>query len=267
MAKTIEGAIYTDLGAAKAAFLPTPIEGVDVLVIVVSTDVVLQVHIDAYLKLLRATYGEENVKVQGCGEEEVYRGYSPGPQEGRQPAEGLWYATRDYLSEEEFATLLNIYAFAGENYEQIHVIGHGDPGKGLLFRTGVRIGTGVSVKGRFDEKKAGDISQSFQWPIQPGAKVVLVGCDAHEGGMKRFVERIVGPGNVYAVAGDFRCADKKLTYTYSIEGQYIKETYKIALDWYNEEQEGCISQIADALGISEIRGVRPARGLVRVEEY
>lgn len=200
MVKTTEGAIYTDLGAARAAFLPTPMKGVDVLVIVVSTDVVLQVHIDAYLKLLRATYGEGNVKVQGCGEEEVYRGYSPGPQEGRQSVEGLWYATRDYVSEEEFATLLNIYAFAGESYDQIHVVGHGDPGKGLLFRKGVRVGTGVSVKGPFDGKKAGEISEYFQWPIKPGAKVVLVGCDAHKGGMKRFVEGIVGPGNVYAVA-------------------------------------------------------------------
>jgi hypothetical protein len=267
MARTYEGAIFADIGAAKAAYLPTPVEGVDVLVIVVSTDPVFQGHIDAYVKLLRATYGENNVKIQGCGVEGVYRGYTAGLQEARQEVEGLWYALRDFLSEDEFATLLNIYASAGESYDQIHVIGHGDPEKGLLFRKGVRIGTDVSTKSGFDVSKARGISQGFPWPIKPGADVVLAGCDTHKGGLKDFIESVPGVGRVTPVVGDFRCAVKKLTVKLVVGKTYNKYTYEIALDWYDKEQEGCIHAIAEALGISKARGIRPARKLYRVEEY
>jgi hypothetical protein len=267
MGKTYEGAIFFDIEAAKAAYLPTPVEGVDVLVIVVATDPVFRVHIDAYVRLLKATYGENNVKVQGCGVERVYRGYSGGLQEGRQEVEGLWYATRDFLSEEEFGTLLNISAFAGENYDQIHVIGHGDPNKGLLFRKGVRVGTDVSTKGAFDESKAGSISEGFQWPIKPGADVVLAGCDTHKGGLKGFIENVPGVGRVHPVVGDFKCAEKKLTVKLVVGKTYQEDTYEIALDWYDKEQEGCIYGIAEALGINKARGIRPARKLARVEEY
>jgi len=271
MSIIIEGVIYVDVDEALAAYKPLygpePVEGKNVLVIIVSTDEVLQNHIDAYEMLLRATYGENNVKVQGCGEERIYRGYSAGPQEARQPVKDLWFATRDFLSVEEFATLLNIYAFAGESYDQIHVVGHGDPDKGLLFRTGVRIPTGASVKGPFDEAKAGDISENFQWPIKSGAKVVLVGCDAHKSGMKAYIERIVGPGNVHGVAGDFKCAPTTLTFKFEAGGKVVRKSFEVATDWYNPKQHGCIARIGDALGIAEARGIRPARGFSRIEEF
>ena len=248
-----EGKVYPSpevfIEAEKAKYLPKPIEGVDVLVIIISTDAGLQGHIDWYLELLRATYGEGNVKVQGCGQEEVYRGYSRGGQEARQPVEDLWFVLRDFLTVEELATLLNIYAFADERYDQIHLVGHGDPDKGLLFRTGVKTGTDVSVAGPFDETKAGNISQSFQWPIKPGALVVLIGCEVYKGGLRSFIEGIVGPGNVPAMAGDFRCAFKKLDFDIKAPGVSIKESYKIPLDWYNREQEPCIAEIAGEIGI------------------
>jgi|GEM_PF-5290087 len=188
-----------------------------------------------YRDLLKNKYPEAIVETTGCT---------------------LRNLREEWLTQGEFESYIrSAYESAKGKYEpflgfdQVHIVGHGVPDKGLLFRTGVKTGTDVSVAGPFDETKAGNISQSFQWPIKPGALVVLIGCEVYKGGLRSFIEGIVGPGNVPAMAGDFRCAFKKLDFDIKAPGVSIKESYKIPLDWYNREQEPCIAEIAGEIGI------------------
>jgi hypothetical protein len=245
-------------------FAPLRIEGIKALVIILS-----KATSDAdYIRLLEATYGEDNVDVYGCGYKVLeYVGYGERVKQLTPPYPGAQvlgpivdYTAYDYLSLNEFGYIVRVISEAGGNYDQVHVLGHGDPFAGLIVRKG-RFVEGVpseceKVTGEMLEKALGDV----QWPLNtPGAWVVLAGCDTLAGVLPGYFGRFVPPVNVHVVEGIFNCAGIDFPIKQP-DGSIVFE--RLALDWYHDDQLECIRAIADSLGNQMIK---PARPLGRLE--
>jgi hypothetical protein len=244
----------------RQTYAPPYIEGVRVLVIVVSE---ATANID-FIPLLKATYGEDNVDVYGCG----YEGYvvygkgtgqmSPAYPEPQRAGQRKDFAGYDYISLYEFARIVRSISDAGGSYDQVHVLGHGDPSSGLLVRTG-RFVQGVPsaywyVTREMLEEELGGI----KWPLTSEAKVVLAGCDTGEGVLPAYFGRFVGPANVHVVEGIFNCRGIDFPIRQP-DGSII--TRRLPVDWYNENQFETVTPIAEFLGIPMIKPARPLRRL------
>jgi hypothetical protein len=245
-------------------FAPPRIEGVKVLALVLSE---ASANSD-YIALLKATYGEDNVDVYGCGYEggiSYGKGAgqrSPAYPEAQRAGQRMDYTAYDYLSLYEFARIVRGISEAGGNYDQVHVLGHGDPSSGLLVRKGKFVEGVPSAYGRVTREMLEDALGDVRWPLTPAARVVLAGCDTHEGVLPGYFGRFVAPANVHVVDGIFNCKGIDLTITRS-DGSEVTE--RLALDWYHENQFECVQDIAEFLGIQMIKPARPLRRLeVRV---
>jgi hypothetical protein len=242
-------------------FAPPRIEGVEVLVVIVSE---ASANSD-YILLLKATYGEDNVDVYGCG----YKGgisygkgagqKSPAYPEVQRGGHRLDYTGYDYLSLYEFARIVRYISGAGGDYDQVHILGHGDPASGLLVRKGRFVQGVPSSPERVSREMLEDALGDVKWPLTPAARIVLAGCDTHQGVLPAHFGRFVAPGNVHVVDGVFNCMGIDVTVTHR-DGSKVLE--RLALDWYHEEQFECVRAIAESLGIPMIK---PARGLRRLE--
>jgi hypothetical protein len=245
-------------------FAPLRIEGVKALVIILSE---ANANPD-YVRLLEATYGEDNVDVYGCGYKVLeYVGYAERVKQLMPPYPGAQviapivdYNAYDYLSLNEFGYIVRVISEAGGRYDQVHVLGHGDPFAGLIVRKG-RFVEGIpsepeKVTGEMLERAFGDV----QWPLNsPGAWVVLAGCDTVEGVLPGYFGRFVPSVNVHVVEGFFHCAGIDFPIKQP-DGSIVKE--RLALDWYHDDQLECIRAIAVSLGSHMIK---PARPLGRLE--
>ena len=241
-------------------FAPPRIEGVKALVIILSE---ASANAD-YIRLLKATYGEDNVDVYGCG----YGGYvvygkgtgqiSPAYAEPQRAGQRKDFTGYDYLSLYEFGRIVRSISEAGGNYDQVHVLGHGDPTTGLIARKS-RFIEGVPsvpdhVTGEMVEEALGDV----MWPLTPAARIILAGCDTHEGVLPAYFAAFVAPVNVHVVEGIFNCNGIDFTVKRS-DGSEVTE--RLALDWYHENQLECVRAIAESLGILMIKPARPLRRL------
>lgn len=256
--------IYLRMKRRPYEYSPVRIDGVKVLVIVVSDFGGFEPDVRNYILLLKATYGERNVTVSGAGHRREVKTGLPSrytlderglPVRHEITLELSDCTRKDRLSSKEVVSLLadEVYAerWVGK-YDQVHFVGHGfEP----PFRKEGFIFFEDGKRKSFDEVK-GDWSEDISaWPLRgEGTKIVLAGCYTERGGMKAFLELVVGVGNVFGVSGDFFCECKK-----------EQEKY-VALDWYHEDQKAVIGQIGDFLGIAGAAGVRPARPLKRLME-
>ena len=254
--------IYLRMKRRPYKYSPVRIDGLKVLAIVISK-FGAEPDIRNYILLLKATYGERNVTLSGASyRREVKTGVTTytldekGFPVGREATtEFSDFTGKTGLSSKEVVGLLadEVYAerWVGK-YDQVHFVGHGfEP----PFRKEGFIFFEDGKRKSFDEVK-GDWSEDISaWPLRgEGTKIVLAGCYTERGGMKAFLELVVGVGNVFGVSGDFFCECKK-----------EQEKY-VALDWYHEDQKAVIGQIGDFLGIAGAAGVRPARPLKRLME-
>jgi hypothetical protein len=264
MTQTTTEEIYIRKKLVGDEYSPRPIEGVKVLVIVVSDFGGFKTDIDNYIMLLKATYGDGNVTVSGAGyAREVKTGiptYTSDekgtPVVSETTIELSDYTGKNRLSAKDVLSLLanevSVEQWVGK-YDQVHFVGHGfrpsSDQEGLIFWED-------GEPKSFDEIKKDWKKDIRGWPAKAeGTKIVLAGCDTYRGGMKAFLELVVGEGNVYAVHGDFFCDSWK--------PNRDKPDLVFALNWYHKDQETLIRRIADFLGISEAAGIRPARPLKR----
>jgi len=268
MVATITKELYLRKKGLTDDYSPRRIEGVKVLVIVVSDFGGFKPDIDNYIMLLKTTYGDGNVAVSGTGyQREVKTGISTytfdekgTPVTGEATIELSDYTGRHKLSSKDVLSLLademSVEQWVGK-YDQVHFVGHGftpsSDQEGLIFWED-------GEQKSFDEVKQGWKKDIRAWPVKgEGTKIVLAGCDTERGGMEAFLELVVGEGNVYTVHGDFFCDCWKPNPN--------KPDEVVALNWYHEKQEPVIARIADFLGVSEAAaegaGVRPGRPLKR----
>ncbi len=269
MAETITKEFYLRKKGLLDDYSPRPIEGVKVLVIVVSDSEGFETDVNNYIMLLKATYGDGNVAVSGAGRaREVKTGVMSsytlderGLPVGREATVELSdFTGRHELSSKDvlsfLADELSVEQWVGK-YDQVHFVGHGFRSsadqEGLLFWED-------GERKSFDEIKKGWKKDIRAWPVKAeGTKVVLAGCDTERGGMKAFLKLVVGEGNVYAVHGDFFCDNW--------QPDRNKPDLVFALNWYDKRQVAVIGRIADFLGVSEAAaegaGVRPGRPLKR----
>jgi hypothetical protein len=271
MAETITKEFYLRKLGLEADYLPRPIAGVKALVIVVSDFGGFDTDVNNYIMLLKATYGDGNVAVSGAGRAREVKTGIPSyavdekgiPVTGETTIELSDFTGKHKLSSEDvlglLANELSVEQWVGK-YDQVHFVGHGFPPSyekgGLIFWEDGEMKS-------FDEVKAGWKKDTKAWPTKAeGTKIVLAGCDADRGGMKAFLELVVGEGNVYAVHGDFLCGNWK--------PNRERPDLVVALNWYDKDQEAVIGRIGDFLGVSEAAaegaGVRPGRSLKRPME-
>ncbi len=267
MTQTTTEEIYIKKKLFRDKHLPRPIEGVKVLVIVVSDFGGFKTDIDNYVMLLKGTYGDRNVTVSGAGyAREVKTGiptYTSDekgtPVVSETTIELSDYTGKNRLNAKDVLSLLanevSVEQWVGK-YDQVHFVGHGFPPSyekgGLIFWEDGEMKS-------FDEVKADWSKDIRAWPVKAeGTKIVLAGCDTDRGGMEAFLELVVGEGNVYGVQGDFFCDNWR--------PDPDKPDLVFPLNWYDKEQEAVIQRIADFLGVSEAAGIRPARALKRAFE-
>lgn len=243
-------------------FAPMLIEGVKVLVIIVS-EAPAQ---NDYVALLKATYGRKNVDVHGCGQRTLVGPSGEGvnalpPPVTDEAAHYRDFTGYDYLSLYEFAELLRIISAAGYDYDQIHVLGHGALEAGILLRRGKFVSGKPSVKGPATEVGLEKALGGIDLPLKPGTKVLLIGCYTIAGPIPDYFRAIVGTNNVYAIGCDFECHGVNIP-DKPPDGSEITKRYPI--DWYHANQHPEVERIAIFLGISK-RRIRPARPLRRLE--
>ena len=203
--------------------------------------------VENYEILLQDTYGAENVTVLGAGYE-TFPEREPRTEGERKYLESLDFSEIKFLVQAEFAKLIR--SISGEEYDQIHIVGHSDPLWGLLFYNTPLVG--------FKEEKAmsARLDKPGNWPLNPGGKILLVGCGANGGRLKGFLEdyEIAEPGKVFAMEGDFDCEGAWVR----VGPDYVPLEEKIIVGritfgWYHTEQHESIKAMGLWLGIQEAR--------------
>ncbi len=263
MLEEVTKEIYLRMKRRPYKYSPVRIDGLKVLVIVISK---FGAEPDArnYILLLKATYGERNVSISGASyRREVKTGVTTYtldekgfPVAHEATTEFSDFTRQNRLSSKEVVGLLADEVYAEEwvgKYDQVLFVGHGfrpsSSKEGFIFYED-------GEEKSFDEVKADWSEDISDWPTRAeGTKIVLAGCYTERGGMKAFLELVVGEGNVFAVSGEFfcKCGEPE-------PGKYV------ARDWYDKGQDPGIGLIADFLGIAGAAGVRPARPLKSVME-
>jgi hypothetical protein len=240
-------------GLVRIRKFPPYIPGVKALVVIVSNwGEGGELTVNRYVSLLRATYeegyweGEEgtNVNVVGCGMKRVFA--APEYTIGGVTVKGEPETTSDFtgsheLRQKEFVQLIVDEDLKQQEYDQIHIVGHGDTetGTGLMFFWYTNKDTGESVRHPFREEEATRISQRFQWPVKGGGVVILMGCETVRGGLLSFLNGVLSDCVVYGVPNIVNCIDW--------EDEETGETF--AMDWYYREQDPELGPIAEKLGI------------------
>ena len=135
--------------------------------------------IENYETLLRETYGAENVIILGAGYE-TFPGRTPKKENESKYLDDLDFSEIKFLVQKEFATLIRSVTRA--KYDQIHIVGHGDPLYGLLFYSAAPVGFNV------EKAEGAGLNIPENWPLNPGGKILLVGCGANGGRLKDFLE-------------------------------------------------------------------------------
>ena len=141
----------------KLKFAPAHVDGVSVLLVIVSYSGTYKIDVENYELLLKATYGEctllgepdSNVKVQGPGTFTMVE-FLGTIQWGKN------FVRTDRIGQEEMTKIIYGEAVLGQEYDQIHIIGHGDDkGKGgMLFYPSDDEGKRPGVdSGRFFKKE------------------------------------------------------------------------------------------------------------------
>lgn len=247
------------------------IEGIKVLVVVVSTDFIpttpgaadiedLAEAIRGYAVLLQNTYGEENVRVVGAGYD-ADAGKTLRRKDLRTGDYKYDYSKRTILTVDEVLGLLNFEKGEGEKYDQIHFCGHGGPydsEKNIPGGTLFEIDTGQSgfpepgshwwQRVVSEDMQSEDESLAREsWPIKEEnepvkgfttvVKIVLAACFSCTGSMKALFEKAVGKGNVHCCKGRIE---------FGVPEKDAKENI-IMKDWYEYDQT--IQDIARFLGI------------------
>jgi hypothetical protein len=233
----------------KLKYAPAHVDGVSVLLLIVSYWGTFKTDVENYELLLKATYGEctllgepdPNVKVQGPGTFTMVD-FLGTIQWGEN------FVRTDRIGQEEMTKIIYGEAVLGQEYDEIHIIGHGDDkGKGgMLFYPpddeGKRPGDDSGQF--FNKEKSLILCKQHSWPLKPRGKVLLLGCDVHVGGFKEFIESAVGSGNVHASKGTLFC-----------NSSYVggKKDRRLALDWYDKEQFEPVRDVAVWLNLPKAR--------------
>lgn len=235
---------------------PAHVEGVKVLMVIVSRHGSIADDVENYELLLKATYGtggwigkgyvgeqDPNVKIQGPGFPTFIKFYG----------KYVWrenYAREDRIDEAELAKIIYGEAVLAVGYDQIHIVGHGDPRCGMLFYPLNENGNrGGAFK--FQKEKAMILYKYHSWPLNPGGKVLLVGCHVDRGPFYEFVKEALGEKNVYAVGTDWECL-------YAYVGNDSSVRFG-ALDWFYPDRPGIPGQHPATRAIGGELNVPPAR--------
>jgi hypothetical protein len=210
-----------------------------------------------YEVLLQDTYGAENVTLHGAG-------YETFPEEETDDAkkraykESLNFSEYKFLTQYEFTKLIR--SFSGEKYDQIHIVGHGDPDLGLLFFGGRNLFGEINPAVGFEMARAerAGLNEPKNWPLNPGCKIVLMGCGSAAGDFGSFLTNpdygIAGAGDVFTMFGDFQCEGKDVTFgPPEIPPEERPVIGRITLGWYHAKQYGCIRDLGLWLRIQEAR--------------
>lgn len=233
---------------------PAHVDGVSVLMVVVSRSGGIAEHVENYELLLKATYGDggwigkgyvgeqdPNVKIQGPGFPTFIEFYG-------KYVRGVNYVRDDRIDEAEMAKIIYGEAVLGGGYDQIHIVGHGSGKYGMLFYRREDNGERVT-KGRvFIKENAMILSKYHSWPLNPGGKVILVGCQVDRGPFYELILGLLGEDNVFAVgAKEWKC----------LYGG-IKKGDKVgprvgALDWYHPKQDESTRAIGEWLNVPHAR--------------
>lgn len=235
---------------------PPYIPGVKAMVVIVSNwgeDVPTTFKL--YIDMLRATYEEEywegeegiNVTVVGCG----IRRKLPAPEYtiGGTTVKGEPVVLSDFtgrseLKQSEFVELVVDEDRSHQEYDQIHILGHGDTvgGTGLMFYWDTDKETGESVRHPFREAEATKISKRYQWPIKGGGVVILMGCELVGGGLLSFLQDVLPDCTVHGLPNI-------ISNIYYWKDEDTGE--EVAADWYYYKQNPDISNIGQKLRIPQ----------------
>ncbi len=265
-----------ELARLKAEHGTRPINGANILFLVISrTGEGFNETVENYESLLKDTYGAGNVRSCGAGYETIpARGdLSEGE---RSYIERLNYSRKTFLTQAKFAELIRAIGGGEEKYDQIHIIGHGDHELGLLFFGGRDLSGELKKPLGFDWEKAkrARLHRPENWPLNPGAKILLLGCGSAAGLFEGFLEFfwIVERGNVYSMKGDFGCEGTFVRYGPKNVPKKEKPIIgRFTYDWYHSRQSLCMEDIAGWLLIPRQlgweEGIRPARLRLKRSPY
>lgn len=224
------------------------IGGQEVLVVLVSITGDFKLAVERYCELLQDTYGKGHVKIVGAGHP-YYEGSPTRPAEERKIVDKR-YQYREHLMQKYFAQLINAEHEQGNVYDQIHIVGHGSPTKGITFYS-EDVYTGEPIKEGFNvSAAAGKIASTSQWPWKPGVRILLVGCDTDAGPLKKFIEddnHIAS--DVYVWEGEFKCFGKFPEWEYP-DGT-IERGERIVYRWESPLQHEAVRDIGRYLKIIE----------------
>lgn len=213
--------------------------------------------VENYEVLLQDTYGVENVTLRGAGYETFPEEETDNPRK-RAYKKSLNFSDKKFLTQHEFTKLVR--SFSGEKYDQIHIVGHGDPKLGLLFFGGRDLYGEINPAVGFEKTAAerAGLNKPENWPLNPGCKIALMGCGTAAGDFGDFLADpyygIVNPGDVFTMSGDFLCEGRDVHFgPEEIPPEKKPVIGRITLGWYHDDQNGCIRDLGLWLGIQEAR--------------
>ena len=231
---------------------PAHVEGVQVLMVVISRHGAIANSVENYELLLKATYGDggwigkgyvgeqdPNVKIQGAG-------FPSFVEFKRKLVKGKPHTRDENIGQEELSKIIYAEAVLAGEYDQIHIVGHGSRITGLWFYPITDEETGQRSPVPFDEEKTIILCKYHSWPLKPGGRVLLVGCDADKGDFKAYIERATAEGEVkvYAVSGPWEC----------LYGCMREGGPRIgALDWFHPRQHSATRAIGEELNLKPAR--------------
>jgi hypothetical protein len=220
----------------RTEFAPAHVDGVKVLMVIVSRFGTDGNSVENYELLLKATYGDggwigkgyvgaqdPNVKIQGPGYPTFVEFYG-------KHVRGVNYVRDDRIDEAELAKIIYGEAVLAGGYDQIHIVGHGSEAYGMLFYPLNEKGKRVEFGHKFQKKKAMILCKYHSWPLNAGGKVLLVGCHTDRGPFYEFIVELFGIKNVYGLGTDWECR-------YAYVGDDSSQRFG-ALDWYYKASHG-----------------------------
>jgi hypothetical protein len=266
------------LSAVKTKHGAKRIEGGKILVVVVSrSGKGFNETVIGYEMLLQDTYGPDNVTIRGAGHVTI----PPPPREDEESVskkafrKSLDFSRRKFLAQREFSTLIRAIDSGREKYNQIHIIGHGDPEYGLLFLKKFEDSGEVTTEPFSTEKaEKARLQEPENWPLELGCRIILIGCGSDAGDFMDFLANngIATPSNVYGLGCDFDCKSTWVRFGPKEMDKKQKPIIgRFTYDWYHPRQPLCLQDVAkwllipNQLGIEE--GIRPPRLRLKTSTY
>ena len=181
-----------------------------------------------YITLLEGSYPEGRIVVTGVpeGDEETWLTQEEFVAAVRKGTDRLHVV---YLDTRSFTYVQNFPESYG--YDQIHIVGHGDPKDGLLFKDG------YFLEGAPGLGNAGDL-----FPLKPNGRLVVAACYAKDGAMGEWLNETItvdsnDESRVHLVPGDIKVRYDK----------YDPKTVEAPKSW--EEQHYSMKDIAIHIGL------------------